>query len=126
MVSYRSAQKLTLWLAYCLHIFILPSLLALMINFRKSKQYQSIEYEDDSEDTIPVGVFLSHHLWMIRSFTELLVLATLGGATLIFNFGFYALVFVLVWWVYRILRGVLSLCLGKPMPVLIMNPVESF
>jgi uncharacterized membrane protein len=126
MVSYRSAQKLTLWLAYCLHIFILPSLLALMINFRKSKQYQSIEYEDDSEDTIPVGVFLSHHLWMIRSFAELLVLAMLGCAAFVFDFGFYALVFVLMWWVYRILRGVLSLCLGRPMPVLILKPVESF
>jgi uncharacterized membrane protein len=126
MVSYRSAQKLTLWLAYLLHIFILPAVLGLLINYRKSKQYQSIEYEDDSEDTIPVGVFLSHHLWMMRSFTELLILAVVGGAAVFLDLGFYGLVFVLIWWIYRNLRGILSLLLNKPMPVFVLKPVESF
>ncbi|WP_455209885.1 hypothetical protein [Kaarinaea lacus] len=126
MVSYRSTQKLALWLAYSLHIFILPALFGLMINYRKSKQYQRIEYEDDSEDTIPVGVFLTHHLWMMRSFTALLILTALGVAASVFNWGFYCLAFAGIWWIYRIFRGMFRLCLNKPMPVVLLKPIEIF
>jgi len=126
MVSYRSAQKLTLWLAYCLHMFILPALFALLINYRKSKQYQGIEYEDDSEDTIPVGVFLTHHLWMIRSFTAMLIFLALGMAAIAFKLGFYILASAGLWWIYRNVRGMLSLCLNKPMPVVFLRQMETF
>ena len=101
MVSYRIAQKLALWSAYVFHLFILPALFGLLINYRKSKQYQRIEYEDDSEDTVPINVFLSHHLWMKQSFTFLLLAITLGGAAVIFSDGFYALGIIMVWWTGR-------------------------
>lgn len=126
MVSYRSTQKLTLWLAYSLHIFVLPALFGLIINYRKSKQYQGIEYEDDSEDTIPVGVFLTHHLWMMRSFTSLLILTALGMAAMVFNGEFYLLAFAGIWWIYRIFHGMFRLSLNKPMPVVLLKPVETF
>ena len=126
MVSYRSTQKLALWLAYSLHIFIIPALLGLIINYRKSKQYQRIEYEDDSEDTIPVGIFLTHHLWMMHSFSALMILTTLGITAVIFNWGFYLLAFAGIWWLYRIFRGMFRLCLNKPMPVILLKPVETF
>ncbi len=126
MVSYRSAQKFALWLAYALHMFILPSLFGLIINYRKSKQYRGIEYEDDSEDTIPVGIFLTHHLWMMRSFATLLIFTVLGMAATIFDLEFNILIFTVVWWVYRIFRGMFSLCRNQPMPIVLLKQVEAF
>ena len=126
MISYRSTQKFALWLAYSLHLFILPSIVALLINYRKSKQYRIIEYEDDSEDTIPVKVFLSHHLWMMQSFTSLLLFAVVGSTAIIYNLGCYVLVLAGIWWIYRLCRGMVSLCLNKPMPVVPLMPAETF
>ena len=126
MVSYRRAQKLALWLAYSLHIFILPSLLGLLINYRKSKQYRGIEYEDDSEETIPVGVFLTHHLWMIRSFAALFIIAALGTIAWVLKLGFDVLAIAVVWWVYRNFRGMFRLCRNQPMPVAFLRPVETY
>jgi uncharacterized membrane protein len=97
-----------------------------MINYRKSRQYQGIEYEDDSEDTVPVGVFLTHHVWMMRSFTASVILTVLGVAAILLNLGFYLLAFAGVWWIYRVFRGMFSLCLNKPMPVVVLKPVENY
>jgi len=122
MVSYRIAQKTALWSAYVFHLFILPALFGLLINYRKSKQYQTIEYEDDSQDTVPVGIFLTHHLWMKQSFTVLLFAAMLGSSASVFSGGFYALGMISVWWLGRILRGMLNLWLNRPMPVFAAKP----
>lgn len=122
MVSYRVAQKTALWSAYFFHLFILPSLIGLLINYRKSKQYLRIEYEDDSQDTVSIGVFLSHHQWMQHSFMVLLLAVTLGSTAFIFSAGFYAIGLIYVWWMGRILRGMVNLWLNKPMPVYVVSP----
>ena len=118
MVSYRCAQKWAIWTAYILHLLILPSLIGLIINFHKSKQYRGIEYEDDSEETIPVGLFLNHHLWLMRSFNVLLVLVIVSFASVNFGIGLYAISGAGVWWLYRVTRGMLYLCFNKSMPIL--------
>jgi uncharacterized membrane protein len=122
MVSYGIAQKTALWSAYVFHLLILPALFGLLINYRKSKQYQIIEYEDDSQDTVPVGVFLSHHLWLKHSFMVLLLAAALGSTACIFSAEFYALGVISLWWMGRILRGMLNLWFNKPMPAYTANP----
>lgn len=122
MVSYRLAQQTALWSAYVFHLFILPALFGLLINYRKSKQYQKIEYEDDSPDTVPIGIFLSHHVWMKQSFVVLLWMTIIGSADFVFSGGFYVLAVIGVWWTGRIFHGMWYLVLNKPMPVYLSNP----
>jgi uncharacterized membrane protein len=116
MISYRSAQKLAIWAAYAFHLLLILSLVGLLINLRKSAQYQRIEYEDDSEDTIPVAVLLTHHQWLIRTHFMMMVFFALAAVIYFYGAGPHVLTVIAAWWLYRILRGMMFLLANKPMP----------
>ncbi|WP_455204062.1 hypothetical protein [Kaarinaea lacus] len=116
MVSYRSSQKLAIWSAYILHLLIAPTLIAMLINIVKVRQYQRIEFEDDSDDTIPVALLLTHHQWSLRSLGTLAILSILSAATFFYGIGVYVLAAIASWWWYRMLRGMLNLTMQQPMP----------
>lgn len=58
---------------------------------------------------------LSHHVWMIRTFWWSLVWSVLGVALAFFFIGYFVLAAVFVWYIYRIVRGVLGVLNEKPM-----------
>lgn len=87
-----------------------PSILAVILNYVKRG------------DTY--GTFLdSHFSWQIRTFWYSLVMLLVSGLLVIGTFGIgFPLAFLLVvgtglWVLYRIIRGLLRLADGRPMPV---------
>ena len=115
-MTYRTSQSFAIWASYGLHLLIVPAVLGLFINYLKNRQYAHIEYEDDSEDTIPVFVIQSHHQWLIRTFNFLLVMFMVAIGTMYYGVGYLVAMGAVVWWFYRMLRGMVSLMIHKPMP----------
>jgi uncharacterized membrane protein len=59
----------------------------------------------------------SHHRWLIRTFWFGLLWTAVSAALSLLLVGFLGFVIVGVWWLYRVIRGVLAYTDGKPMPM---------
>ena len=100
---------------YLLHIagmilsFGLLSFIALIVNYLKRDSARGTIYE-------------SHMNWMIRTFWWWLfwvvVLAVPLGLLTVISFGLLGFLFLLpgLWFIYRMIRGLLALNEGRPMP----------
>lgn len=56
----------------------------------------------------------SHRRWRLRTAMVFLIWSVVGGLTLPFGVGWFVLIPAYVWYVYRIVRGVLWFALGRP------------
>lgn len=59
----------------------------------------------------------SHHRWLIRSFWWSLLWFALGAVTAWILIGVPILIAAGIWWIYRVVRGLLNYIDRKPMPV---------
>ncbi|MCO5120997.1 MAG: hypothetical protein M9951_15355 [Burkholderiaceae bacterium] len=104
-------RRITL-IDYGLHIaspivsMMLLSVIALIINYVK---------RDDARGTI----WHSHMNWMIRSCWWTLFWLAVTGVIALVSFGLlsFALVIPVLWYLYRMIRGLLAALDGRPMPM---------
>jgi len=80
--------------------FWVPSIAGVVINYLKVHEAPAL--------------YASHHRWMIRTFWAGLVWLIVGLASLIILVGYVILAALLVWWIYRVLRGGLALYENRP------------
>ncbi len=97
-------QKTIVAIAYGLYAlgllgFLLPSIVALIINYIKV------------DDSLPL--YASHHRWLIRTFWWGLVGCAVGAVLTVVVVGFLILGVTAVWWIYRLVRGFLALSENK-------------
>lgn len=110
-VEEQGLRRITL-LDYGLHIaspivsMMLLSVIALIINYVK---------RDDARGTI----WHSHMNWMIRSCWWTLFWLAVTGVIALVSFGLlsFALVIPVLWYLYRMIRGLLAALDGRPMPM---------
>ncbi len=106
----RGLRKITL-LDYGLHIaspivsMMLLTVIALIINYVK---------RDDARGT----VWHSHMNWMIRTCWWTLLWLVVAGAIALVSFGLLSFVLVIpvLWYLYRMIRGLLAALDGRAMP----------
>lgn len=100
-------EKHIVLLAYILHLLgaftLLSSIAALVINYIK---------RDEAGDLLN-----THHRWMIRTFWWAVVWCVLATILALVLVGFLIYFVVVVWWIYRHVRGLLALSENKPLPV---------
>ena len=91
--------------AYVLHLlgamFGLPSIIALIINY---------VVKGDHGEMID-----SHQSWMIRSFWYAFLGCIISGIFVVIIIGWFGLLFVWCWYVYRHIRGLIDLAEDKSM-----------
>lgn len=59
----------------------------------------------------------SHHRWLIHTFWWGLLWLAVTTALMLVLIGFLLYIVVAIWWIYRVVRGVLNYIDRKPMPV---------
>jgi uncharacterized membrane protein len=95
------------FLSYGLHLLGafngLSSIVALVINY--------IKRDEVSPE------LASHHRWMIRTFWWGLFWCVISLVLALVLVGFLVYFVVVVWWIYRHVRGLLALSENKPLPV---------
>ena len=105
-----SLRQLTLvaYILYALSFFTgIPAIVAtvaIVVNYVKRDDVQGTLYE-------------SHFTWQIRTFWWALGWAILGMLTLVIGVGFPILLVAGIWWIYRIVKGLLNWHDNKPMKV---------
>ncbi len=98
-----------LWLTYLLYIFFFTAPVAVLISVIKAVQYRYQLKQGDRPDAKELQQLVDHYDWLNRTVlvTALLVMMALG--TLYYFFGYFFAVAALVWWVYRIGHGIITL-----------------
>lgn len=103
-----SLRQLTLILyilyASCWILGGLPAIVAIVINYIKREDAAGTLYE-------------SHFAWQIRSFWWGLAWAVVGAITAIIGIGFLILGALVIWLIYRMVKGLLFWNDHKPMPL---------
>jgi uncharacterized membrane protein len=102
----RDSRNLV-FVAYVLHflgaVTLLTSIAGLVINYLK-------------RNDVPPP-YASHHRWMIRTFWWSVIWGLIGSALVYIGIGYLILLAVLIWWFYRLVRGVITMGDNRPMPV---------
>jgi uncharacterized membrane protein len=95
------------YVAYVLHFLgsmtIFTSIAALVINYLKRRE-------------VPPP-FDSHHRWMIRTFWWSLAWGIIGGVLTYIGIGYLILLGMVIWWFYRLVRGIITMADGRALPV---------
>jgi len=114
---YAARQRLIVGLAYVLHILLIPAVLGAIINVLKIREYDRLATSQDGGRRDAAKFFESHHKWQLNSFMIALFFMAAGYGTMYYGVGYALVIGAAVWWVYRMLRGIVMFAANKPMPV---------
>ncbi len=105
-----SAERKLVLLAYVLHLCavfvvftVFPAVAGVVINYIKR------------DETVPP--YAQHHHWMIRTFWWGTLWAIIGFAFTWAGIGWLILFVLAIWWIYRHVRGIVSLIDGSSLPL---------
>jgi uncharacterized membrane protein len=86
-------------------LFIMPftAVVAVLLDYKQIKEAQ--------------GWIRTHYVWRINTFWSGLHIISLGALTIAVGFGIIFIVFLLVWWPYRVVRGWIALARRRALPV---------
>lgn len=111
--QYGNSSKLILWVTYVLQLLVVPAVFGAVINALQLRHYRNLDVKPNATDTLVV----SHHQWLLRTFLITLFFIAMAAGTLYYGVGYLVGTGVVVWWIYRMVRGLISCAENKPMPV---------
>lgn len=103
------SERTTLTIGYVLHVIgpftaFLLNLAGLVLNHIKAAETNN-------------HYIRSHHVWMLRTFWWSLLWSIIGGVLCLILVGYVVLAVVGLWWLYRVIRGLINYAEKKPMPI---------
>jgi len=114
---YAARQRLMAGLAYVLHVLLIPAILGAIINVLKIREYDKPTPSQDGGQRDVAKLFESHHKWLLNTFIITLFFMAAGYGTMYYGVGYALVIGATVWWIYRMLRGIVTFAANKPMPV---------
>jgi uncharacterized membrane protein len=114
---YAARQRLIVGLAYVLHILLIPAALAAIIDVLKIREYDKLAPSPDGGQREVANFFESHHKWLLNTFLIALFFMAAGYGTMYWGVGYALVIGAAAWWIYRMLRGIVTFAANKPMPV---------
>lgn len=110
----RSELKL-LWLTYLLHGLVVTAWIGALINHAKTEKTTR---PANKEHDPAMPMLLSHHQWLLRTAIGAAFLTMVSMGTLYSGMGYAVAIGTVLWWVYRMGRGILALMKQEPLPTL--------
>lgn len=115
--EFLESQKRVLWITYILYILLFPALLGFIINLVMLQRYKRFPTGNDAVMADIVSMFWGHHLWLFRTFIITACFGMASAGTIYYAVGYVLGAAVIIWWFYRILRGVAALFTSHSVPV---------
>lgn len=106
------------WLSYILNITVVLAPIGLIINFIKWREYKRLIKQSDHKQAEALEFVSSHHHWLMVSTIATLIFGMVAIGTAYYAVGLVIGAVIVFWWIYRMMRGVIMLAEGKPMPML--------
>lgn len=109
------SETFVLWLTYLLYLLFAPALVGLGINYFASKSH------DNTPRQFPVWneqreIIFSHHQWLMRTFIFVSFFVMVGFGTAYYGVGYVIAAAAIVWWFYRVIKGMVAFANHRRMP----------
>ena len=113
--SADKSETAVLWATYFLYLLFAPALLGFGINYLASKSQQRLPkqfpaWNENKE------VILSHHQWLMRTFVFVSTFVMIGFGTMYSGVGYVIAVAAVIWWFYRVIKGMFAFANHRRMP----------
>lgn len=113
--SSSKSETLVLWFTYLLYLLFAPALVGLGINYFASR------FHDKTPRQFPVWneqreIIFSHHQWLMRTFVFVSTFVMIGLGTAYLAIGYVIAAAAIVWWFYRVIKGMLAFANHQRMP----------
>ncbi len=110
------SETFILWSTYLLYLLFAPALLGFGVNYLVSKNHAKLSRQltarNESSDEI-----LSHHQWLMRTFIFVSAFIMAGIGTMYYGVGYVVVPAAIVWWYYRVIKGMIAFANHRCMPV---------
>lgn len=114
---YQSSQKRILWLTYALYALVILAPLGVIIDLVKAREYKQFSAKTAIPQPELLAVLTNHHLWLARTFLGLVLVSMVAVGTMFYGFGYIVALVGIIWWISRIVRGVMALSHQRPLSV---------
>lgn len=113
----RFSSLSSVWLAYALHMFIITAPIAALINALCIREYKRHWCEPGARQSDQLLYVTSHHQWMLTTFIGVFFMGMVTIGTLGSGFGVLVAVAAVIWWLYRLVKGVAELMQQRAVPL---------
>lgn len=113
----HKVQTGEVWLTYLLYALFFTAPLGILLSIGKAIQYHHLLKQEQRADIKELELLVSHYDWLNRATLVTLLLVMMAVGTAYYFVGYLFAVAALVWWVYRLGRGVMALLEYKSAPI---------
>ena len=106
-----------LWTSYFFYLLIFPALLGLIINIIEAYRFKKTNTNNQLEVDKTLFELNLHHHWLMRTFIVVVLMAMASIGTMFYGYGYVLAFGTILWWFYRIFRGMLALTQHKILPI---------
>ena len=107
----------SVWLTYLLHMLIITAPIAALINALCIREYKRHWCEPGYRTNDALLYVTSHHQWMLTTFIVVFLMAMVTVSTIGSGFGVLVAVAAVLWWLYRVVKGVAELSHHRAVPL---------
>jgi uncharacterized membrane protein len=114
--QFLDTERRLLWLAYCLHILLITLPLGVLLNVHRVLAYKKLMEQSHIDDDT-MDAYITHHYWLLRTAAGVVLLGMASLGTFYYGVGIVLAFLMTLWWIYRMIRGVVSLAESEAVPV---------
>ena len=119
------SEVVFLTFVYALYLLFVTAPIGAVISGLKVYRFKRLAEQGEplSHEQVLIA---THHEWLVRSFIAMVVLLMVALGTLVYMFGYAVFWGAVIWWFYRLVRGMGALATHKEMPAQICTRAQCY
>lgn len=113
-----------LWLVYLLYFLVVTAPIGFLISMLSARAYKQHWCEGQSDQHEALVYAASHHQWLNTTFISTFFLSMVAISTIGYYLGVIVAAGTLVWWFYRVIKGMVMLTGQHSLPLAIDWPCK--
>jgi len=119
-VNTTHTERLILGCCYVLYALLVTAPLGFLLSFYKMQHYKTMEKKGVTLDS-EIKFIEEQHEWLSQTFVFTLLMLMAGLGTAVYFIGYIIVLFTIVWWFYRLFRGIFQFIDHKADPVFLKS-----
>lgn len=120
------SEVIILSFIYALYVLFVTAPIGAVISGIKVYRFKRLAERQDSEISHEQILAATHHEWLVRSFITMVVLLMVALGTVVYMVGYAVFWGAVIWWFYRLFRGIAALISHKEMPAQICTRAQCY
>ncbi len=111
---------------YVLYLLFVTAPIGAIISGIKVYRFKKLAEQEGATPSHEQVLAATHHEWLVRSFIVMVILMMVALGTLAYMVGYAVFWGAVIWWFYRLFRGIGALISHKEMPAQICTRAQCY